>query len=238
MYRRDSKASRCLTSVALRGAEAYRPDDAAHLPGSLMTFIEDVGRLTEARSGVATYWPLIEEALTLEGINTPCVRAGVAATVGTEVYGFAPVAELPSDANGGASGNPRYFSNYEPGTKKGKLLGNVKSGDGYRYRGRGFIQLTGRYNYRVYGQRLKLNLEKNPDDALDPEVAARVLASYFGKTPGLVEACGQENWREVRRLVNGGYNGWDRFHALVLPLATAAKITALRPGGGITSPQT
>ena len=71
MYCRNSKASRCL-------------------PESLMTFIDDLGRLTEARSGVGTYWPRIEEALTLEGINTPCVRAGVAATVGTEVYGFAP----------------------------------------------------------------------------------------------------------------------------------------------------
>ena len=80
-----------------------------------MIFIDDLGRLTEARSGVGTYWPRIEEALTLEGINTPCVRAGVAATVGTEVYGFAPVAELPSDANGGTSGDPKHFSSYDPG---------------------------------------------------------------------------------------------------------------------------
>ena len=161
MYRRNSKASRCL-------------------PGSLMTFIDDLGRLTEARSGVVTYWPQIEQALTLEGINT-------------------------------------------------------RSGDGYRYRGRGFIQLTGRYNYRVYGQRLHLDLEKNPDQALDPVIAARVLASYFKHRPGLVEACEHENWREVRRPVNGQYNGWERFHALVLPLALAAKVaaaadaTAVRP---------
>ena len=191
-----------------------------------MTFIDDLGRLTEARSGVATYWPLIEQALTLEGINTPRVRAGVAATVGVEVYGFTPVAELPSGANGGTRGDPQHFSNYEPGTRKGKILGNTKSGDGYRYRGRGFIQLTGRYNYRVYGQRVHLNLEKHPDQALDPAIAARVLASYFRHRPGLVEACEQENWREVRRLVNGGYNGWDRFQELVLPLAVAARIAA------------
>jgi predicted chitinase len=192
---------------------------------SLMTFIEDLGRLTKAESGVATYWPQIEQALAQEGINTPRVRAGVAATVGTEVYGFAPVAELPSDRNGGTTDCPQFFWKYEPGTRKGKVLGNTKSGDGYRYRGRGFIQLTGRYNYRVYGKRLKLDLENNPDEALEPVVAARVLASYFKNTPGLVEACEQENWREVRRLVNGGYNGWDHFHNLVLPLATAGKIT-------------
>ena len=207
MYRRNSKASRCL-------------------PESPLTFIDDLGRLTGAPSGVATYWPQIEQALTLEGINTPCVRAGVAATVGVEVYGFAPVEELPSEANGGTSGEPPYFSSYEPRTRKGKTLGNTKSGDGYRYRGRGFVQLTGRYNYRVFGQRLGLDLEKNPDQALDPVIAARVLVSYFKHRPGLVEACEQENWREVRRLVNGQYNGWERFHALVLPLAMAAKVTA------------
>jgi predicted chitinase len=192
----------------------------------LMTFIEDLGRLTEARSGVATYWPQLEQALVREGINTPRVRAGVAATVGTEVYGFAPVAELPSDGNGGTSGNPQFFWKYEPGTRTGKILGNTKCGDGYRYRGRGFIQLTGRYNYRVCGQRLNIDLENNPDEALKPAVAARVLANYFKNTPGLVEACEQENWREVRRLVNAGYKGWDHFYRLVLPLATAAQITA------------
>ena len=80
-----------------------------------------------------------------------------------------------------------------------------------------------------------LDLEKNPDQTLDPVIAARVLASYFKHRPGLVEACEQENWREVRRLVNGQYNGWERFHALVLPLAAAAKVvaaadaTAVRP---------
>jgi predicted chitinase len=188
-----------------------------------MAFIDDLGRLTDAFSGVLTYWPAIEQALAREGINTPRVRAGAAATVGTEVYGFGPVAELPSDGNGGTSGDPKNFWRYEPGTSKGKMLGNTRSGDGYRYRGRGFIQLTGRYNYRVYGKRLKLDLEKNPDEALKPAVAARVLASYFKNTPGLVDACEQENWREARRLVNGGYNGWDRFQNLVLPLATAAK---------------
>jgi predicted chitinase len=78
----------------------------------------------------------------------------------------------------------------------------------------------------VYGRRLGLDLEKNPDQALDPVIAARVLASYFKHRPRLVEACEQENWREVRRLVNGQYNGWERFHALVLPLAMAAKVVA------------
>ena len=188
-----------------------------------MTFIEDLGRLTNEPSGVATYWPMIARALAGEGIDTPLVRAGVAATVATEVYGFAPVAELPSRGNGGTRGLSRVFWSYEPWTRKGKYLGNTRPGDGYRYRGRGFIQLTGRYNYRVYGQRLGLDLEGDPDQALDPAIAARVLASYFKHKPGLVEACEREDWPEVRRLVNSRSQGWERFQALVLPLAAIAK---------------
>ena len=64
--------------------------------------------------------------------------------------------------------------------------------------------------------------EGNYVATLDPEVAARALASYFRHRPGLVEACEREDWREVRRLVNGEYRGWERFEKLVLPLAVAA----------------
>lgn len=78
-------------------------------------------------------------------------------------------------------GKREYFNKYEPGTKIGKALGNTKPGDGYLYRGRGYVQLTGRANYRKFG------IEDTPDAALNPDVAAGILidgclnGSFTGK---------------------------------------------------------
>lgn len=52
---------------------------------------------------------------------------------------------------------------------KARSLGNVNPGDGVRYCGRGYVQLTGRDNYRKFG------IENTPDDAMKPEVAARIM---------------------------------------------------------------
>jgi putative chitinase len=57
--------------------------------------------------------------------------------------------------------------------------GSEKSGDGWRYRGRGYIQLTGRENYQRAGRALGLPLERQPDLASDPEVAAKVAVWYW-----------------------------------------------------------
>jgi putative chitinase len=83
------------------------------------------------------------------------------------------------------------FRKYEPKfvkDKKGKMvnvnpkaktLGNVKKGDGARYKGRGYIQLTGRYNYKRAGQALGLPLEAKPELVEKPEVAAQVAVWFW-----------------------------------------------------------
>jgi predicted chitinase len=58
-------------------------------------------------------------------------------------------------------------------------LGNTQPGDGFRYRGRGLFQLTGRANYRQYGGLLRIDLENNPDAADDPQTAARIAVVYM-----------------------------------------------------------
>lgn len=68
-----------------------------------------------------------------------------------------------------------YFNKYEPGTKIGKALGNTHAGDGYLFRGRGFVQLTGRANYAEAGKALGIDLIGNPDLALELDVAAKIL---------------------------------------------------------------
>jgi len=57
--------------------------------------------------------------------------------------------------------------------------GSEKSGDGWRYRGRGYIQLTGRENYQRAGRALGLPLERQPDMASQPEVAAKIAVWYW-----------------------------------------------------------
>lgn len=88
-----------------------------------------------------------------------------------------------------------------------KDLGNTETGDGYRFRGRGAIGLTGRANYERAGKALGLDLVNNPDLAADPAVAAKVATWYWKDKKGLSEAAKNGDVERVRKLVNGGYNG-------------------------------
>lgn len=78
---------------------------------------------------------------------------------------------------GGSLDFRKYDPKYAP--KKAKILGNVKPGDGAKYKGRGFIQLTGRDNYRKAGAQLGLPLEKHPEMVEDPKIAAQVAVWFW-----------------------------------------------------------
>ena len=94
------------------------------------------------------------------------------AQVAHETLGFQRLVEV---------GNKEYFNRYDPehNPKKAKILGNVKKGDGLRYKGRGFIQITGRDNYNRAGQALGIDLVNNPKLASNPEVAAKIAVWYW-----------------------------------------------------------
>ena len=83
--------------------------------------------------------------------------------------------------------------------------GNTEPGDGYKYRGRGFIQLTGRKNYQETGEHLNIDLVNHPDDTAKPEIAARAAIDYW-KT-FVVPRKGKEDVTLATLAVNGGYNG-------------------------------
>jgi predicted chitinase len=147
---------------------------------------------------VRKYWPYIAESLAKRGITDSRAVIAVLATIAVETGRFEPIPEYAS----GAAYNGRAD------------LGNTQPGDGPRFKGRGFIQLTGRANYRTYGAALGVNLEGNPDLALDPRVSAEVLAEYFVRR-GIPQKAINGDWQGVRKAVNGGLNGWDRFYAVV-----------------------
>ena len=98
---------------------------------------------------------------------------------------------------------------YEPTTTLSTTLGNTEVGDGRRFKGRGPIQITGRANYRRFGDLLGLSLVDNPDAAALPEVAFRVAGLFWSKK-GLNELADRvtpEAFREITRRINGGFNG-------------------------------
>lgn len=88
---------------------------------------------------------------------------------------------LSDDALNEIKKSPEQFANlvYGPNTRVGKMLGNTEIGDGWKYRGRGFIQLTGRSNYKIFGNLLGLDLEENPDQLITDEKLSMTVAVLF-----------------------------------------------------------
>lgn len=177
-------------------------ESAASLNGRLS--ISQIVEATKApQQNVMRYWPEVLAALEADHQGQLLIQVGAVATIATECPPFKPIAEW-------ASGKA-----YDGRTD----LGNVAPGDGPRYKGRGFIQLTGRANYRTLGEQLGVDLEGDPSLALRSDVAARVFSSYF-RQHGIGAFCLAYDWRAVRHKVNGGYNGWDRFIGCVRGLLT------------------
>ena len=75
-----------------------------------------------------------------------------------------------------AAGPEAYFNKVYDGRKN---LGNTVPGDGYKYRGRGFIQITGRDMYARIGKLIGVDLIGNPDLANTPEIAAKIIPAFF-----------------------------------------------------------
>lgn len=107
---------------------------------------------------------------------------------------------------GGSLDFRKYDPKYAP--KKAKALGNKYIGDGAKFKGRGYIQLTGRYNYKRAGQELGLPLEKHPELVEKPEVAAKV-AVWFWKHRVQPNVDNFGNVEQVTKPINPRLNGLD-----------------------------
>jgi len=87
-----------------------------------------------------------------------------------------------------------------------KDLGNTQPGDGKLFKGRGPIQLTGRANYRRYGQLFGIDFERHPELPAIPSIGLHV-ACEFWKQNGLNGRAGNDDLNGITRAINGGVNG-------------------------------
>ena len=105
-----------------------------------------------------------------------------------------------------------YFDKYEPGTSIGRRLGNTEPGDGFRYRGRGYVQITGRANYarmtEVLGLAPEADLIADPEQALRPAIAYQIMSVgmrrglFTGKKLADYIGPGKCDYRNARRIIN------------------------------------
>lgn len=181
-----------------------------------------------AHSNIVRNFPLIETALNQLGITDQKIKLVAYATIRAETGDFAPKTERESKFNtlslppeltpyGEASKYSLYELRNKTTTVLGQKvsgLGNDRFGDGQRYIGRGFVQLTGKANYLRYGQKIGVgsSLVDNPNMANDPGIAAQVLAAYVRENMHVIShAVGSGDLRAARRAVNGGLNGFTEF---------------------------
>jgi putative chitinase len=162
------------------------------------------------RANVERNLPFVLNALAASELaDKPMILMSLA-TIRAETGSFLPISEGQSHFNTSPGGHP--FDLYDSRAD----LGNQGPPDGELFKGRGFIQLTGRANYALHGNAIGMGnqLITNPDLANDPGIAARLLTSFLKTNEQKIRAAlAADDLREARRLVNGGSNGLDAFEA-------------------------
>jgi len=154
--------------------------------------------------------------------DMPMILAALG-TIRAETEGFVPISEFPSKFNTSPGMPP--FSAYD-GRKK---LGNTQPGDGANFRGRGFVQLTGRYNYNVYSEKIDVDIEAQPDLANAPEVAAVLLALFLAdRASSIRNALASGNYRAARKEVNRRSQRLHRFPGVLRPAGLTPAPTRAR----------
>jgi putative chitinase len=193
------------TLAALGQADV--PEAPSAIPGVTVAVVAQMFPLTPIGHIKANLPPVLDALVASVLTDHPMVLMALA-TIRAETEGFEPIPEGKSRFNTSPNGHP--FDLYDNRAD----LGNRGAPDGESFRGRGFIQLTGRANYQKFGPVIGIGdqLVKNPDLACDPKIASKLLAAFLkDKEQRIKEALLENDLKLARRLVNGGSNGLDRF---------------------------
>jgi hypothetical protein len=114
---------------------------------------------------------------------------------------------FPTDADAKAfHRQPQKIANRVYANRMGN--GSEASGDGWKYRGRGPLQITGRANYQACSELLNVDLVANPDLAATPAAGFRT-AGLFWRRNKLNDLADQQQFKTITLRINGGLNGLD-----------------------------
>jgi predicted chitinase len=155
-------------------------------------------RMAKNPKTAAIILPPLVAAMDSAGINTKLRVAAFLAQIGHECGEFKYKEEIwgPTEAQ----------KRYEPPSTLAKKLGNTEKGDGYKYRGRSVLQLTGKSNYAKFGKILGIDLVDFPDKAAEWDTGFKIAAAYWNDRK-INDPADIGDFKEVTRRVNGGANG-------------------------------
>jgi peptidoglycan L-alanyl-D-glutamate endopeptidase CwlK len=162
------------------------------------------------RGNLEKYLPPVLRALEKVGLGDLDMVLMALGTIRAETGSFVPISEYQSKYNTEPGG--RSFGKYDFRSD----LGNSTVGDGDKYKGRGFVQLTGKHNYKKFSAELGLGnrLIDDPELANDPQIAADLLALFLkSKEMCIRSALAMKDYAKARKCVNGGHHGLDVFTA-------------------------
>ncbi len=192
---------RTLTRLGL-SAETSLPSVLGAVDTGVVARILTGARITNIEANL----PPLLDGLKHFGLTDKKMVLMALATIAAETAGFRPIDEGISRFNTSPRGHP--FDLYDNRTD----LGNRGAPDGASFKGRGYIQLTGRHNYREIGKQIGVDLEGNPDLANDPQTAGLILACFLKNHEVRIKtALLARDFRRARRAVNGGSHGLDAF---------------------------
>jgi predicted chitinase len=195
-------------TIARVAQNAVVTNDIVAALSSLATALNEVGMTIDAAllksifpeqaaPNIDANVQFLQAALQEFKISDPRMAAVIVATIATEAPNFESGEE--SEATG---------AGYE------NRLGNTEPGDGVKYRGRGYIMLTGRANYAKMSALLGLGtrLVDSPEDAKKPEVAMRIAVAWFAdRQDQLLALLNAGDLQGARRMLTGGSSGLDKF---------------------------
>ena len=190
---------------------------------------------TNARPEAGVFISVLEQALPRFSISTPARQSAFLAQCAHESAGFSRFAENLNYSAAGLAATwpgrfrgadeqpnalalayqrrPAVIANHVYANRMGN--GDEESGDGWRFRGRGLLQITGRGMYQRCGAALGLPLLEQPDLLLQPEQAV-FSAAWFWQSNGLNALADAGDFEAITRRINGGLNGLAERKALWL----------------------